>query len=143
MTYQTSYRTRPFRASLPGQVTFAYFAAAFFTLTLFTDWAYIQTLLLMWQDFGSWLLFAGMISGGLSVLLWLIGLVVYRQSQNWGEVLLNAVILVLAFVNNLVHAGDGWTAIMPWGIGLSLLTVVLMVVSGTLRRLAFHPMLRA
>jgi uncharacterized membrane protein len=84
-----------------------------------------------------------MISGGLAVVLWLIGLLVYRERPMWGEVLLNALILVVAFVNNLVHAGDGWTAIMPWGIGLSLLTCVLMVISGTLRRLAFHPHQRA
>lgn len=144
MTYQNpTYRRRPVRASLPGQVTLTYFAAAFFTLALFTDWAYVQTLLITWQDFSSWLLFAGLVSGGLAVLLWLIGLLVYRERPMWGEVLLNALILVVAFVNSLVHAGDGWTAIMPWGIGLSLLTCVLMVISGTLRRLAFHPQLRA
>lgn len=52
-------------------------------------------------------------------------------------------ILALALINSLIHAGDGWTAIMPWGLGLSLVTVVLMVIAGTQRRLALHPMLRA
>lgn len=140
--YHPSSRGRPFRASLPGQITLTYFAAAFFTLTLFTDWAYVQTTILMWRDFSSWLLFAGMICGGFAVLLWLISLAVYRERPVWTEVILNALILVTALVNSLVHAGDGWVAIMPWGIGLSLLTVVLMLISGTMRRVAY-PIQRA
>ena len=144
MTYQNpGYRTRPIRASLPGQVTFSTFAAAFFTFALVCDWAYVQTTVLMWRDFASWLLFAGLICGGVAVLLWLIGLAVYRTRPAWGEALLNLVILALALVNSLVHAGDGWTAIMPWGVGLSLVTVSLMVISGTLRRMALNPTLRA
>jgi uncharacterized membrane protein len=55
---------------------------------------------------------------------------------------MSVAILALALVNSLVHAGDGWTAIMPLGLGLSLVTVVLAVVTGTLRRFAIHPILR-
>jgi uncharacterized membrane protein len=144
MTYQNpTYRSRPYRVSLPGQVTLATFAAAFFTFALVCDWAYVQTSVLMWRDFASWLLFAGILSGGVAVVLWLIGLAVYRTRPAWIEAIVNLLILLVAFVNNLVHAGDGWTAIMPWGLGLSLVTVVLLVVSGTLRRLALHPSLRA
>ncbi len=133
---QTMYRGRPLLESLPGQTTFTYFAAAFFALTLFTDWAYVQTTILMWRDFSSWLLFAGLICGGIAVLLWFIGLFVYRQRPAWLVVLLNALILLAALVNSLVHAGDGWAAIVPYGIGLSLLTCVLMLVSGTMRRIS-------
>lgn len=97
----------------------------------------------MWRDFASWLLFAGLVCGGVAVLLWLVGLAVYSQRQPWGEVLLSLVVVALALVNSLVHAGDGWMAIMPWGLGLSLVTVVLLVVLGTLRRIALHPALRA
>lgn len=144
MTYQTpTYRSRPIRASLPGQATLGTFAAAFFTFALVCDWAYVQTLVLMWRDFAAWLLLAGLVCGGIAVILWLIGLAVYRQSPAWGRVLLSTVILAVALVNSLVHAGDGWSAIMPLGIGLSLVTVVLLMIAGTLRRLAFHPMHRA
>jgi uncharacterized membrane protein len=143
-----SVRTLPYSsprpwASIPGQETFRTFAAAFFALTLLTDWAYMQTMVLMWKDFSSWLLFAGAVAGGIAVVLWLLGLVVYRQRQAWLIVMLNAVVLAVAIVNNLVHAGDGWTAIVPLGIGLSLLTCVLMLVSATLRRVAFRPVSRA
>ncbi|MDP3195171.1 DUF2231 domain-containing protein [Tabrizicola sp.] len=138
-----SYSASPPWVSIPGQETLRSFAAAFFTLTLLTDWAYTQTMILMWKDFSSWLLLAGLVAGGLAVLLWLIGLLIYRRQPVWLVVLLNAVVLAVAFVNSLVHAGDGWTAIMPWGIGLSLVTCVLMLVSATLRRTAFLPMRRA
>lgn len=133
-----TYRSAPVWASIPGQQTLTYFAAAFFTLTLLTDWAYMRTTILMWQDFSSWLLFAGLVAGGFSVLLWLIGLVVYRPRPVWSVVILNALVLALAFVNSLIHALDGWTAIVPWGIGLSLATCLLMLISGALRRRAFH-----
>lgn len=125
-------------ASLPGQETLTYFAAAFFTLALLTDWAYVQTTILTWQDFSSWLLFAGLVAGGIAVLLWLIGLALYRQRPVWVIVILNALVLAAAFLNSLVHAGDGWTAIVPWGIGLSLVTCVLMLASAFLRRQAFQ-----
>jgi uncharacterized membrane protein len=38
-------------------------------------------------------------------------------------------VLILAFFNNLVHTADGWTAVMPWGLTLSALTVLVMLVT--------------
>ena len=125
--------SRPFRSGLPGQHTLTHFAAAFFTLTLLTDWAYVQTMVVMWRDFSSWLLFAGLVAGGFGVLLWLIGLLLGRAPMLWAVVALNTVVLAVAFLNSLVHAGDGWTAIMPWGLGLSAATCLLMLASGALR----------
>jgi uncharacterized membrane protein len=122
--------------TFPVQVTLSCFAAAFFTMALACDLAYVQTTILMWKDFASWLVFAGMIVAGLAVLFWVIGQAVYRVRPNWVVVVLNAIVLVVAFVNNLFHAGDGWTAIVPWGVGLSLVTVFLMLVSATISRQA-------
>ncbi|WP_103336335.1 DUF2231 domain-containing protein [Pseudotabrizicola formosa] len=121
---------------IPGLTTFTYFAAAFFVLTLVTDIAYLQTTVLMWKDFSSWLLFFGLIAGGIAVLLWLIDLAVHRHRPMAGVVVLNVAILICAVLNSLLHAGDGWTAILPWGVGLSALTCLLMVASALLRRRA-------
>jgi uncharacterized membrane protein len=134
--------TRPWHPALPGEAALTYFAAAFFTFGLVADWAYVQTTILMWRDFASWVLFAGLICGAVAVLLWLIALAVYRHPTDWIRVTLNGLVLVAAFINSLVHAGDGWVAIMPWGIGLSLLTCALMLISGTRRHLAVRPILR-
>ncbi len=137
-----AYSNAPYWVPFPGQDTMRYFAAAFFTLTLLTDWAYMQTTVLMWKDFSAWLLFSGMVAGGLAALLWLVGFVIQRRRPVWGVIALNALVLATAFVNNLIHAGDGWTSIVPWGIGLSLLTCLLMLVSATLRRMALQPLFR-
>jgi uncharacterized membrane protein len=139
---KVTYADRAYWASFPGEETLGYFAAAFFSLTLLTDWAYIQTTVLMWKDFSAWLLFAGLVAGGFAVVLWLIGLAVHRTRPLWAVVLLNALVLLAAFINSLVHAGDGWTGIVPWGIGLSVLTCLLMLASATLRRMAARPMRR-
>lgn len=136
-TYRaTSGAPRRYVAALPGQGTMRDFAAAFFTFTLLADTAYVQTVVIMWQDFASWTLLAGLVSGGLSVLLWLASLATHRQRPLWPVVILNVLVLVLAFLNSLVHAGDGWTAIVPWGIGLSVVTCLVMLVSATLSWLA-------
>lgn len=127
---------RAISRTFPGQATLSRFAAAFFTMALFTDLAYVQTTILMWKDFSSWLLFAGMLAAGVAVILWLIGQALYRNRPNWVVVVLNALVLVTAFVNNLFHAGDGWTAIVPWGLGLSLVTGLLMLISATVSRQA-------
>ncbi|WP_265501006.1 DUF2231 domain-containing protein [Paracoccus beibuensis] len=121
-------------ATVPGLSTLNHFSAAFFTLTLLTDVLYMRTVVLMWQDFSSWLLFFGLISGGVAVLLWLIGVATGRPRVGWGVVILQVLVLVLAVINSLVHAGDGWTAVVPWGIGLSAVTCVLMLVAAALGR---------
>jgi len=123
---------------LPGLTTFTYFSAAFLALTLVTDFAYMQTTVLMWKDFSSWLLLFGLIAGGIATLLWLISLALKRHRPEWPIVGLNAAVLIIAFLNSLLHAGDGWTSVVPWGIGLSALTCLLMLGSAALRRRATY-----
>jgi uncharacterized membrane protein len=129
-------RSRRSDLTLPGQTTLTYFAAAFFTLTLLTDLAYMQTTILMWKDFSSWLLFAGLVAGLLGVLLWLIRLAFYRQRPLWSVIVVNSMVLAAAFLNSLLHAGDGWTYIVPWGIAVSVATCLLMLASAALGRRA-------
>lgn len=122
--------------ALPGQTRLRDFAGGFFTFTLLTDIAYAQSAVVMWQDFASWTLFAGLVAGGLSALLWLASLAVHRHRPLWPIAAVNLLVLVAAFLNSLVHAGDGWTAVVPWGLGLSVATCLLMLVSAVLTRLA-------
>jgi uncharacterized membrane protein len=57
----------------------------------------------------------------------------------WPHVIGSLIVVVLAFFNSLVHAGDGWTAVVPWGLALSALTVVAMLLTGWLdRRYVIH-----
>ena len=48
-------------------------------------------------------------------------------------------VLILAFLNNLVHAADGWTAVVPYGLVLSGLTVLLMLAAAWLRASRGYP----
>lgn len=109
-----------------------------FTLTLLTDIAYWQTSNLMWHNFSAWLLFAGLVFGALAALAGVVDLLfrasVRAQRPAWPHAIGSMIVLALAVVNSLLHAGDGWTAIVPWGLALSAVTVVLMIVTDWLGR---------
>jgi uncharacterized membrane protein len=104
-----------------------------FTLTLLTDIAYWRTANLMWQYFSSWLLFAGLIFGALAALAGIADFMfrstIRARRPAWPHAIGSLIVLALALLNSLVHAGDGWAAIVPWGLMLSVVTVVIMLVS--------------
>ncbi|MBU1211331.1 MAG: DUF2231 domain-containing protein [Alphaproteobacteria bacterium] len=113
-----------------------------FTLALVTDITYWQTSNLMWAEFSAWLLLAGIALGVLAAVFGLIDFVFNRDIRNarpaWPHAIGNAIVLVLAFLNNLVHARDGWTAVVPWGLTLSALTVAVMLVTAWLGASLVH-----
>lgn len=110
------------------------FPIACFTLTLAVDAAYWQTANLMWQRFAEWLLFAGLVTGGLAAIAGLIDTLAAKPLRasrlTWVHGTGNAVVLLLAVVNSLVHARDGWTGVVPWGLGLSIATFLVLLVTG-------------
>jgi uncharacterized membrane protein len=111
----------------------ASFPIACFTLALGTDIAYWRTSNLMWLEFSAWLLLAGITVGVVAAVFGAISFLVRFGIRPvrfaWPSVLGTLIVLILAFFNNLVHAADGWTAIMPWGLTLSALTVLVMLVT--------------
>ncbi|ANP89477.1 DUF2231 domain-containing protein [Rhizobium leguminosarum] len=119
-------------AAYPMQSLFVPFPFVCFTLALATDIAFWQTGNLMWQNFSAWLLFAGLMLGSLAILAGLMDLMRPRTRPLRPPLLsalLYLIILSLAFANNLIHAGDGWTAVVPYGLMLSALTFVLCLVA--------------
>lgn len=112
------------------------FPIACFTGALVTDITYAQTAAIQWANFSAWLLAVGMLTGGIAFLLGLIDLALADRYQRtllvWGQAAVTAVLLVVALVNNFVHARDGWTSVVPTGLTLSVVTVLLMIVSGVL-----------
>jgi uncharacterized membrane protein len=111
----------------------ASFPIACFTLALATDIAYWRTSNLMWLEFSAWLLLAGITVGVAAALYNAVYFPVrygFRAVRfAWPSIVGTLVVLLLAFVNNLVHTADGWTAVVPWGLTLSALTVLAMLVT--------------
>ena len=113
---------------------FMSFPVVCFTLTLATDVLYWRTSFLMWHDFSAWLLFAGALGGGLALLTGVVSLFVRPRVRPVAYWLGVVVVMILGVLNNFVHAGDGWTAIVPRGLGLSAATVLALMVTGWLGR---------
>lgn len=113
-----------------------------FTLALVTDITYWQTSYLMWTEFSAWLLLAGIVSGTIAALFGIVDFLARPGIRNYRAAWIhgagNAVVLILAFFNNLIHARDGWTSVVPWGLTLSALTVVVMFVTGWLGARLVH-----
>ena len=107
-----------------------------FVGTLVTDLAYWQTADMLWADMSIWLLTAGLVMAGFAVLAGLIDFFGDRRiralPQSWIHAAGNAVALVLAIINAFVHSRDAYTSVVPSGLVLSLLTVLILLVTGWL-----------
>ncbi len=109
------------------------FPIAFFFGALLTDFAYFRTANQMWADFSAWLLAVGIAMGGLAALVGIVTLIMSPAARAhrplWPLVVGSAIVLILGFVNNLVHSRDAWTSVVPVGLILSAATVILTLIT--------------
>jgi len=110
------------------------FPIACFVGTLVTDIAYWRTAEMMWADFSAWLLFAGLFMGVLAAIAGVIDFIGSRRIRSIGVAWFhfggNALVLILSFLNMLVHSRDGWTSVVPTGLILSAIVVLILVFTG-------------
>ncbi len=106
------------------------FPIAGFSLTVLTDIAYWQTSNLLWLHFSEWLLFAGLVFGVLAALVAVANLLIWKTSPSWIAAVGWVAVFLLAVLNSFIHTGDGWTAVVPYGMAASIATVVLMSITG-------------
>jgi uncharacterized membrane protein len=103
---------------------------------LVTDITYWVTAEMMWADFSSWLLIVGLIFGVLAALAGLTDFLGNRFIRSlapaWPHLLGNLVVLILALFNTLIHTRDAWTSVVPMGLVLSIVTVLILPVTGWL-----------
>jgi len=115
----------------PLHPTFVSFPITCIGGTLLTDIAYWQTAEMMWADFSAWLIAAGVILGWLAAIIGIVDLAGHRYATApmppWVYAIGNLVALILATVNMLVHTHDAWTSVVPWGLGLSAATVIVLL----------------
>lgn len=109
---------------------------------LITDLAYLATANMMWLDFSSWLLLAGLVGGGFAGLLLIIEVVRAGRARS-GTLMLHFALLLLAWIveifNSFIHARDGWTAVVPVGMTLSIIAAVLSLAAGWVWQAAARP----
>jgi uncharacterized membrane protein len=100
---------------------------------LLTDLSYVNSGgNFLWLNFSSWLIAAGLAFGVLALLVLLIdGL---RGASSWLSFGLIAAAWVVEFLNALIHARDGWTAVVPLGMTLSIIGALLVLAGGGMTR---------
>jgi uncharacterized membrane protein len=113
-----------------------------FVGAMLTDIAYANSANIQWVNFSAWLLAFGTLFAGLAAVFGLIdfffGSRNDRPTIGWIHLVGNLAIFVIALFNNFVHARDGWTSVVPTGLTLSVITVLLLIVTGHLgQRLSF------
>lgn len=118
-------------------------AAAALVGTLATDSAYALTADFIWVDFSDWLIAVASVLGFVSLL---VGVIEHFARRYWFRpplvsALFDFVAWALAVVDLLIHTRDSWTSVMPWGLALSAVAVLMIVVSEIAQRAAPGPVL--
>ena len=107
-----------------------------FVGALVTDIVYWRTAEMMWSDISAWLLLIGLILGVLAAIAGLVDFLSNRliraQTPAWPHMLGNLLVLLLALFNTMVHTRDAFTSVVPTGLILSVLTVLIVPVTGWL-----------
>lgn len=117
-------------------------AFACFMGALVTDIVYSRSPDMQWANFSAWLLFVGLVLGLLAAVAGAVSGFRNRGACDgapaWPHSIGYAVVLVLALFNNLVHSRDAWTSVVPTGLILSALTVLAILVTALLDRMALN-----
>ena len=120
-------------ASQPVYAVLVQFPAVCFVGTLLTDIAYWQTANIIWETFSVWLLTAGCIVAAFAAIAGLITWIRYRHVRTLPyagpHVAVSIATLVLAIANAFVHSRDGWVAVVPQGLTLSIVVFILMLIA--------------
>ena len=106
----------------------------FFTAALVFDILYMRTAGVLWNKGAAWLIVFGLL---LAVIPRLVNLVqVWVTSRQWSgradriDFWLNLLAIVAAILNAFVHSRDAYTSVVPLGLTLSVLTVLVLLVTG-------------
>ena len=91
---------------------------------LVTDVTYASSAFLMWLHFSEWLIAAGLAFGALAALALLIEFfashAIRRGAPGWTLLMTFYAALIVELFNAFVHTIDGWTAVVPTGMILSI-----------------------
>jgi uncharacterized membrane protein len=104
------------------------FPVAYLTAALVTDLAYWRTAEIMWERFSVWLIAGALIMTAFVALAAVIDLA-RKHRANWTRAVGFAVAALLSLLNVLVHSRDGYSAVVPSGLTLSVIVVFLLALT--------------
>jgi uncharacterized membrane protein len=120
-------------ARRPISTMFLPVAVVCFVGALVTDLSYLNSGgNLLWVNFSAWLLAAGLLFAAVALIVLLIDAI--RGAAPWLAVGLLLVAWIVEFINSLVHARDGWTAVAGVGLVLSIIAALLALAAGWFSR---------
>jgi len=100
-----------------------------FLAALVTDIVYAVSAFLMWLHFSEWLIAVGLLIGALAAIVLLIEFfashVIRSNASGWAHLVLFYAALVVELFNAFHHTIDGYTAVVPTGMILSVVGAVL------------------
>ncbi|MDZ4306934.1 DUF2231 domain-containing protein [Allopontixanthobacter sp.] len=126
--------TRPVRPFInPLHGIFLAFPVALYPAALLSDVTYLNTAVIQWANFSSWLLVGANFFAAL-VLVWaVISLFAGRARHARGRGILYLVIIAImfavGFLNSLQHARDGWHSVGTFGLAMSIVCSLLALVA--------------
>lgn len=110
------------------------FPIAFLSGALVTDVVWWARATEFWAQMSFWLIAAGVVTGVLAAILGLVDFLtierVRAHAAGWIHLGGNALALILAAINLWLRWDDMTTAVMPWGIVLSVVIVILLTIGG-------------
>ncbi len=104
-----------------------------FIAALFTDLVYAGNAVIEWLNFSEWLIAGGLVFGAFAALASLVELIAAEPLRTsilgWGHIFLFWGAMIVELFNSLVHSVDGWTAVVPTGLTLSIIASILCVLA--------------
>jgi len=112
------------------------FPIAFLTGPVVTDLAYWWLGDAFWARVSFWLLLAGLVTGAFAAVFGLIDFFTIRRARSlaagWVHFLGNGIVLALALASVIFRWHEPESAVMPWGLVLSVVIALLLVLTGWL-----------
>ena len=103
------------------------FPVAYFAAALATDLAYWRTAEVMWERFSIWLIAGGLVMSALVALAAVSDLAFGKQRPAWFRALGYTAGVLVSLLNVFVHSRDGYTAVVPTGLILSVVAVAILL----------------
>jgi len=101
-----------------------------FIAALATDIAYAKSANITWLNFSEWLIASGLPFGALAAIVLIVEFCAshaIRAGVGWAHLVLFFAALVVELFSMFIHTRDGWTAVVPTGMTLSILGVILLL----------------